>query len=115
MKCCVDGAKGETAAQMDRVLGASAGSDAQKLISALPVHADSAQWLSHMSTSRALHPDFGGPYGIPVTTVTSAHPKVTVSFDKPHPDQAPLQGPVESSGRELEAPEPERPELGVAD
>jgi serpin B len=32
------GAKGETAAQMDRVLGASAGSDAQKLISALPVH-----------------------------------------------------------------------------
>ena len=50
-------------------------------VSALPVHADSAQWLSHMSTSRALHPDFGGSYGIPVTTVTSAHPKVAISFD----------------------------------
>jgi hypothetical protein len=50
-------------------------------ISALPVHPDSAEWLSHMSTSRSLHPDFGGPYGIPVTTVTSAHPKVAVSFD----------------------------------
>jgi hypothetical protein len=50
-------------------------------ISALPVHPDSAEWLSHMSPSRSLHPDFGGPYGIPVTTVTSAHPKVAVSFD----------------------------------
>jgi hypothetical protein len=50
-------------------------------ISSLPLHADSAQWLSQMSTSRTLHPDFGGPYGIPVTMVTSAHPTVAVGFD----------------------------------
>ena len=41
----------------------------------LPVHPRSAQWLTHMSTSVDLHPDFGpsfgaGPnYGIPVTLV----------------------------------------------
>src|SRR5665811_2305449 len=44
-------------------------------ISNLPVHKRSRTWLSHMSTSRELHPDFGpsygnGPnYGIPVTVV----------------------------------------------
>ena len=48
----------------------------------LPVNARSAQWLSHMSaSSRDLHPDFGGPYGIPVTYVGSTHPKVPVAFD----------------------------------
>ena len=36
--------------------------------------------LAHVHP-RDLHPDFGGPYGIPVTCVTSAHPKVPVSFD----------------------------------
>ena len=55
-------------------------------IRALPVHARSAQWLSHMSTGVDLHPDFGpsygdGPnYGIPVTVVTGSHPKVRVRF-----------------------------------
>ena len=53
----------------------------------LPVHPRSAAWLSHMSPTRRLHPDFGpsygdGPnYGIPVTTVTGDHPKVRVRFD----------------------------------
>ena len=52
----------------------------------LPVHPRSRQWLSHMSTSVDLHPDFGpsfgdGPnYGIPVTVVGGAHPKVKVHF-----------------------------------
>jgi hypothetical protein len=56
-------------------------------VSTLPVHARSPQWLSHMSTSRDLHPDFGpsygdGPdYGIPITVVKSSHPKVRVRFD----------------------------------
>jgi hypothetical protein len=56
-------------------------------VSGLPVHARSRQWLSHMSTSRDLHPDFGpsygdGPdYGIPVTVVKSTHAKVRVRFD----------------------------------
>jgi hypothetical protein len=50
-------------------------------VSRLPVHPRSAQWLGSMSPTRLLHPDFGGPYGIPVTTVTSAHPRVPVTFE----------------------------------
>jgi len=56
-------------------------------VSGLPVHARSRQWLSHMSTDRDLHPDFGpsygeGPdYGIPVTVVKPSHPRVRVRFD----------------------------------
>jgi len=56
-------------------------------IRSLPVHHDSAVWLSHMSTSARLHPDFGpsygdGPdYGIPITVVDGTHPKVSVRFD----------------------------------
>ena len=52
----------------------------------LPVNARSKQWLSHMSRSVDLHPDFGpsfgdGPnYGIPVTVVGSAHARVRVHF-----------------------------------
>ena len=45
-------------------------------VSRLPVHARSAQWLSHMSPDRDLHPDFGPSYGeqpvaygIPITVV----------------------------------------------
>ncbi|MFL6158470.1 MAG: hypothetical protein ACJ72D_20450 [Marmoricola sp.] len=53
----------------------------------LPVHKTSRTWLSHMSSSSRLHPDFGpsygdGPnYGIPITVVDSSHPRVTVTFD----------------------------------
>ena len=56
-------------------------------ISNLPVHPRSRQWLSHMSTSVDLHPDFGpsygdGPdYGIPVTVVRGSHRRVHVRFD----------------------------------
>lgn len=56
-------------------------------VSHLPVHPRSSVWLSHMSTGRNLHPDFGpsygdGPnYGIPITVVDSTHPKVAVRFD----------------------------------
>ena len=52
----------------------------------LPAHRRSAQWLSHMSTDRDLHPDFGpsygdGPdYGMPITVVGSGHRKVRVRF-----------------------------------
>ncbi len=56
-------------------------------VSKLPVHARSAQWMSHMSPTRKLHPDFGPsygaqsvPYGIPITIVDNAHPKVAVTF-----------------------------------
>src|ERR1700712_5904243 len=56
-------------------------------VSQLPVDPRSATWLSHMSTDRDLHPDFGpsygdGPnYGIPITVVGKKHAKVKVSFD----------------------------------
>jgi hypothetical protein len=56
-------------------------------IRSLPVDPRSATWLSHMSTGRTLHPDFGpsygdGPdYGIPVTVVGRYHRKVRVRFD----------------------------------
>jgi hypothetical protein len=57
-------------------------------VSKLPRHARSAQWMSHMSPTRKLHPDFGpsygaqpAPYGIPITYVTGSHAKVTVTFD----------------------------------
>jgi len=52
----------------------------------LPVHSRSSAWLSHMSTDRNLHPDFGpsygdGPnYGIPITVVDRDHAKVRVRF-----------------------------------
>jgi hypothetical protein len=57
-------------------------------IRTLPVNARSGQWLSHMSPTRKLHPDFGPsygaqpvPYGIPVTVVAGTHAKVGVHFD----------------------------------
>ena len=57
-------------------------------VSTLPVHAKSAAWLSHMSPTRKLHPDFGPsfgaqsvPYGIPITVVDGGHPSVLVKFD----------------------------------
>jgi hypothetical protein len=55
-------------------------------ISRLPVDARSAAWLASMdSSSTYLHPDFGPdsggyPYGMPVTVVTSAQPKVKLRF-----------------------------------
>jgi hypothetical protein len=57
-------------------------------IRGLPVNARSGQWMSHMSSTRKLHPDFGPsygaqsvPYGIPVTVVAGTHAKVSVKFD----------------------------------
>ncbi len=53
----------------------------------LPRHPRSRAWLSHMSTERSLHPDFGpssgdGPdYGIPITVVRGGHDRVRVRFD----------------------------------
>jgi hypothetical protein len=56
-------------------------------VSKLPVHPRSKQWMSHMSPTRMLHPDFGPsygeqpvPYGIPITVVAGTHAKVPVRF-----------------------------------
>jgi len=57
-------------------------------IRSLPVHHYNSQWLTRMGASTTrLHPDFGPSgtsdpaYGIPITYVTSSHPKVSVAFD----------------------------------
>ncbi|HEX3932622.1 MAG TPA: hypothetical protein VHW64_18140 [Nocardioides sp.] len=55
-------------------------------IRGLPVDTRSKVWMSHMSKSLNLHPDFGpsfgdGPnYGIPITVVGKHHPRVHVRF-----------------------------------
>jgi hypothetical protein len=51
-------------------------------ISKLPVNVHSAAWLRSTGANTVrLHPDFGGPYGIPFTTVAGNHAKVNVRFD----------------------------------
>jgi hypothetical protein len=50
-------------------------------VAALPTDPRSATWLAHMSPGADLHPDFGGPYGIPVTYVARSHPRVKVGFE----------------------------------
>jgi len=56
-------------------------------VTRLPLDKRGPAWLSHMSPSAKLHPDFGPsygaqpvPYGIPITYVSSSHVKATVSF-----------------------------------
>jgi hypothetical protein len=55
-------------------------------VSRLPVDPRSRTWISHMSPTAHLHPDFGpsygdGPnYGMPITVVSNAHPTVRVRF-----------------------------------
>jgi hypothetical protein len=56
-------------------------------VSRLPLDKRGPAWLSHMSPTSKLHPDFGPsygaqpvPYGIPITYVKSSHVKATVSF-----------------------------------
>ena len=82
-------------------------------VSHLPKNPRSAQWLSHMSTSRRLHPDFGpsygdGPnYGIPITVVSGSHERVPVRFsyasesdrvDYPLGDDTQIEGGRDSGG-----------------
>src|SRR2546423_12783065 len=51
-------------------------------IAALPVHAQSAQWLASMAFSTTkLHPDFGGPpYGVPHNVVDNTHATLSGTF-----------------------------------
>jgi hypothetical protein len=75
-----------------------------------PVDPRSDQYMAAMNAgSRTLHPDFGGngEYGIPWVAVTSAQPKVPVTFDYsedsdpgpyPIPPDAPIEGGSEPWG-----------------
>lgn len=49
-------------------------------IDKLPVAKHSAQWVRGIGRSLHLHPDFGGPYGLPVTYVGGHHHRVRVRF-----------------------------------
>jgi hypothetical protein len=80
-------------------------------ISAYPVHARSAAWVSSIGGGN-LHPDFGtfwdgGPIGIPYVEVPAGQPGVSVTFDYddesdhapyPIPRDAPIEGGSDSDG-----------------
>ena len=82
-------------------------------VSALPVHPQSATWVSSIGTTAGLKADFGsgtwngGPIGLPYTTVPGTQPRVPVSFGYadesdpgpyPIPPDAPIEGGSSSSG-----------------
>lgn len=73
-------------------------------IDALPVRAESATWMESLGLTRALHPDFGGPYGIPFTVVPASQPLTPVNFvaygdeSDPGPYPIPVSAPVEGGG-----------------
>ncbi len=82
-------------------------------VSALPVHARSAAWVSSVGASRGAHADFGsglwdgGPIGIPYDVVTGTQPRVPISFDYadesdpgpyPIPPNAQIEGGPSSTG-----------------
>jgi hypothetical protein len=82
-------------------------------VSALPIHAQSAQWVASIGSSAGLKADVGagqwngGPIGIPYTTVPGTQPRVPVSFTYddesdpgpyPIPPNAPIEGGAASSG-----------------
>jgi hypothetical protein len=72
-------------------------------VKAYPADVNSAKYISNMSPSTTLHPDFGQnpTYGIPFAVVPSTQPKVPVSFrynsqsnkgPYPIPPNAPIEG-----------------------
>ncbi len=82
-------------------------------VSSLPVHPQSATWISSIGPTAGLKADFGagqwngGPIGIPYTTVPGSQPRVPVSFmyddesdagPYPIPTNAPVEGGSSSSG-----------------
>jgi hypothetical protein len=82
-------------------------------VSGLPVHAQSAAWISSVGATAGLKADFGagiwdgGPIGIPYTTVPGSQKRVPVSFGYadesdpgpyPVPPNAPVEGGAASTG-----------------
>lgn len=70
-------------------------------VDALPVRAESAAWVANLGNTRPLHPDFGGPYGIPFLVVPPSQPPTPVTFvaygdeSDPGPYPIPLSAPIE--------------------
>ena len=49
-------------------------------VSNAPVDPNSAAYIAFIGSTRGLHPDFGGPYGMPYIVTGDATPKVAVQF-----------------------------------
>ncbi len=70
-------------------------------IDALALNAQSATWVNSLGSGRFLHPDFGGPYGIPFSIVPATQPLVPINFtaygdeSDPGPYPIPLSASVE--------------------
>ncbi len=79
----------------------------------LPVHSNSAAYISAIGANKSLHPDFGSgtwdgaPIGIPYTIVPGNQPKINITFDYtdesdpgpyPIPPEAAVEGGNQSSG-----------------
>lgn len=75
-------------------------------VSALPVHANSANYIASIGSTTTLHADFGGAgeYGIPYITVPGTQPLTSITFDAygdesdPGPYPIPLDAPIEGGG-----------------
>ena len=77
-------------------------------VDALPLDANSADYIAHMSPATSLHPDFGTVWegariGIPYVVVPGSQPKVPISFyypdeSDPGPYPIPPNAPVEGAG-----------------
>jgi hypothetical protein len=82
-------------------------------VDTLPVHPNSAAYISSIGPSTGLHPDFGGglwdgaPIGIPYVLVPGTQPKVPITFDYadesdpgpyPIPPNPPIEGGASSTG-----------------
>ncbi len=77
-------------------------------IDGLAARAESASWVGNLGVARPLHPDFGGPYGIPFTIVPASQPLMPVTFvaygdesdPGPYPIRlsAPIEGGSSSTG-----------------
>jgi hypothetical protein len=82
-------------------------------IDQLPVHPNSAAYVTTIGASKIVHPDFGsgtwngGPIGIPFVIVSGSQPKVNITFEYsdesdpgpyPIPPDAPIEGGSQSTG-----------------
>jgi hypothetical protein len=70
-------------------------------VDTLPLNAQSDTWVNTLGRTRTLHPDFGGPYGIPFSIVPASQAKVPIAFtaygdeSDPGPYPIPLDAPIE--------------------
>jgi hypothetical protein len=77
-------------------------------VDSLPLNPSSATWVNNIGANTGLHPDFGGPYGIPFKIVPATEPKLPITFTAygaesdpgpyPIPQNAPIEGAPATDG-----------------